>query len=254
MKIRLIKDNLWTDESFRQYSHNLNNLLRLHNALLIIKNGSPPYKVVIGVPHQAEIGISRIAESWSNPSGGMGRDSDENAASFALVAFSHLHNQSFSCKLVIACHFTDHDPNKDINSPYCREIFNETSMLLMECHGAGEGRRRDIEISSGSNNLIAAVDFGRKLAEATKYQYKIAAQLKGGSSKAKTILKNQEIDSRLSLPALKTRSLAFADELGIPALHIEAKPQFRISKIKDESVSADGFELGRSMAEILSLC
>ena len=86
------------------YSYNMKLLLQLKDTLLVLKNAQPPYQVIIDVPHQATIGISKIAERWRNASGGLGRDSDENAASYALVSCSHLCHLSVPCKLVIACH------------------------------------------------------------------------------------------------------------------------------------------------------
>lgn len=188
LKIKMQDNALWDDEDFLKYTHNLKHLLQMKDTLLVFRRGHPPYKVIIGVPHQASVGVTKIAESWQNPAGGNGRDSDENAASYALVAYASFCEVSLSCKLIIACHFTDHDPNKDIHSPYCQEIFSETGKLLLECHGAGGRRKNDIEISSGSNKLIKAIDYGRRLAKSMGYQYRVAAQLQGGSSKAKTIL------------------------------------------------------------------
>jgi hypothetical protein len=252
LKVKIHRQGLWLDGSNACYSYNLNNLLKLKDTLIVVKNSRPPFSIILGVPHQARVGAAKIAESWQNPAGGMGRDSDENAASYALVAYSTLSEYAVPCKLVIACHFTDHDPNKDIHSPYCQEIFSETGMLLLECHGAGERRKRDIEISSGLNKWIKAIDFGRLLAKSTDYQYRIAAQLQGGTNQAKTIHRAQEVDTKLSLPALKTTSLAYANELGMPALHIEAKPKFRIPNSDQCSVSSDGVKLGRSIAEVIS--
>jgi len=125
-------------------------------------------------------------------------------------------------------------------------------MLLIECHGAGETKRNDIEISSGSNSLIKAVVFGRLLAETTKYKYRIAAQITAGSSNLKTIVENHETFSTLSLPALKTKSLTFACKLGVPALYIEAKPKIRISEFSDRSIPPDGVRLGSAIANIIN--
>jgi hypothetical protein len=61
-------------------------ILTSKDNLLIIAHGKPPYKVAIGVPHQAAIGEANICEKNKQ------RDSDENAASYALVAFSKLKN------------------------------------------------------------------------------------------------------------------------------------------------------------------
>jgi hypothetical protein len=252
MNVHLYDQTLWKDDRTQFYSHNLDVLLKLRNTLLVLRNGQSPFQVVLGVPHHAIIGQSRIAENWTNPTGNKGRSSDENVSSYALVTYSRLCDRGIDCKLVIACHFTDHDPNKDIESPYCREVFAQPLKLLVECHGAGTNRKNDIEISSGSNTLIKALDFGRELAREIKYQYPVAAQVCGKSRRAKTISNNREIDSKLSLPALKTTSLIYAEEMRMPALHIEAKAKFRISKYRGKSVTNAGIKLGLGLANVLS--
>jgi hypothetical protein len=252
MEIKIYAGQIWEQRSLRVYSPELLGLLESKDTLVILKNGEPPFHVVIGVPHQAAVGVTTIAENWTNPRGRKGRDSDENAASFALAVFSELSDQKIPCKLVIAAHSTDHDPNKDVNSPYCKEVLSEKTYLLLECHGAGDKRKQDIEISAGNNSLGNALDFGRQLATKLNYQYPLSAQVEAGSNKAKSISKDMEIDTTLVLPALETTSLIEAGKREIAALHLEAKPRFRISK-NDDSISADGLILGNAIAEIILL-
>jgi hypothetical protein len=251
MDIRILDQKFWKAGSYQSYSHNLALLLRMKDTLLIFNNGHPPYNVVLGVPHQAALGESKIAEDWVMPNGNSGRDSDENAASYALVAYSLLCDLAIPCKLVIACHFTDHDPNKDCKSPYCHEILSETTKLLLECHGAGDKRKSDIEISAGMNKLGRPLEFGRCLAEKMDYRFKIAAQIRGGTNKALTILEKEELKTKLSLPALKSTSLSLAEDYGIPALHLEAKPKFRIPHDENVSVTPQGDLLGKAIASII---
>jgi hypothetical protein len=252
MDINIYTGQIWKKSSSTVYSPELLGLLESRDALVILKNREPPFRVVIGVPHQAAIGELVIAENWTNQHGRKGRDADENAASFALVAFSKLCEQSIPCKIVIAVHATDHDPNKDTNSAYCKEVFSEETNLLFECHGAGEQRKQDIEISAGTNSLGKALDFGRQLATKLNYQYSLSAQIEAGSNKAKSISKDKEIDTTLVLPALETTSLIQAEKREIAALHLEAKPRFRISE-NDDSISADGLILGNAISEIILL-
>lgn len=252
MDIKVFDDQIWEQNSSLIFSPELLDLLESKDTLLILKNGEPTFRVVIGVPHQAAIGEPKIAENWVNPREGKGRDSDENAASFALVVFSELCNQKIPCKLVIAAHSTDHDPNKDANSPYCKEVFSEKTHFLLECHGAGEQRKQDIEISVGTNSLGNSLDFGRQLATKLNYQYSLSAQTEAGSNKAKSISKDNEIDTTLALPALETTSLIQVEKREIAGLHLEAKPRFRISE-NDDSISADGLILGKAIAEVILL-
>lgn len=250
MEIKIYAGQIWEHRSSRVYSPELLGLLESKDTLVILKNEEPPFHVVIGVPHQAAVGVTTIAEDWTNPRGRKGRPSDENAASFALAVFSKLCDQKIPCKLVIAAHSTDHDPNKDANSPYCKEVFSEKTHLLLECHGAGDRQEQDIEISAGTNSLGKALDFGRQLATKLNYQYSLSAQIEAGSRKAKSISKEEEIDTTLVLPALETTSLLQAEKMGIAALHLEAKPRFRISK-NDDSISTDGLILGNAIAEVI---
>jgi len=250
METIIFNEALWLDDKHIQYSPGLSNLLNSRDTLLVINSGEPPYEVVIGVPHQAEIGESLIAENWTNPRGGKGRDSDENAASFALATFSKLCDQKIPCKLVIAAHATDHDPNKDVTSSYCKEVFSEKTLLLFECHGAGDKRKLDIEISAGANSLGKPLDFGRQLALKLNYQYSLSTQSEANSKNAKSISRDNEVDTFLVLPALETTSLRLAEKKKVAALHLEAKPRFRIPE-NNNSISEDGLVLGNAIAEVI---
>ena len=251
MNISMEDFRIWDKDAFGVFSHNLSLLLQSQDTILTLRTGKPPYRAVLGVPHQAPIGQERIAESTDLGRKAPGRPSDENAASYALVAFDAMRDRQIPCKLVIACHFTSHDPNKVLDSPYCQEIFAETSQLLVECHGAGNSSPHDIEMSSGINRQLKAADYGSRLASRLDYRYSVAAQVAGGTSRAKAFLRDQEEEVKLRLPALKTTSLKAADSRGIPALHLEAKPRFRIRKGDPNSVSDDGKNLGKALASII---
>ncbi|GAP21867.1 hypothetical protein [Leptolinea tardivitalis] len=250
MQTKIYTGQIWEQSTSLIYPSELLGLLESKDTLVILKNGEPPFRVVIGVPHQAAIGESVIAENWTNQHGRKGRDSDENAASFALVTFSKLCEQSIPCKIVIATHATDHDPNKDTNSAYCEEVFSEETNLLFECHGAGDKRKQDIEISAGANTFSNALDFGRRLASQLNYHYSLSAQIEASSKNAKSICRENEADTTLTLPALETTSLIQAGKRKVAALHLEAKPCFRIPE-NDHSVSGEGLVLGNAIAEVI---
>ncbi len=252
LKIKCCRSDIWSDGRYQTLTHHLDLLLRLKDTLIILSSGYPPFDAVIGVPHQAAVGCPRIAEKWKNRRGGFGRSSDENAASYALVIFSELMRLGHAAKLVIACHFTDHDPNKKTDSPYCLEVLSQTSHLLVECHGSGASQKNDIEISSGSNPHIKALAFGQQLAVILDHQYRVCAQISYGSSRARCFYQGKDEVDRLALPALKTTSLKAAGKLGIPALHLEAKPDFRIPTGTDRSVTVEGAALGRAFAQVVS--
>ena len=251
MKTIIFSGKIWRDSDRYVFSRQLDRLLKSKDTLIQLKFGTPPYEALLGVPHQAAIGEPRIAEHWVNPRGGTGRSSDENAASIALITFISLCNQNISCKVIIVAHATDHDPNKDPDSPYCKQVFSENTNMLVEFHGSSKKRKRDIEISSGTNDLISALKFGRCLATKLDYRYSIIAQSLGGSKFGRTITKTNEENDKLTLPALKTTSLAAAQKKGIPALHIEAKPRYRIPD-NNRSVSADGYVLGNAIANCIA--
>ena len=208
---------------------------------------------MIGVPHQAAAGVRRICEQRLDKNGKLKpRKADDNVVSFALVVFSRLKAQNIPCKLVVMAHPTTHDPNKIVDSPYCQEIFREESALLFECHASGSRRHFDLELSAGSNRLGQPVPFGQHLGSVFDYRYSLGMQTKAGRSSA-LILQTDgtAIEGKLQLPATKTISLTEAGKRGIPALHLEAKPRFRVPKGLINSVSPDGLILGRAIADTI---
>jgi hypothetical protein len=206
-------------------------LLLQKNLLIEITHGQPPYRVVLGVPHHAAPGINQIAGAWLNPrTGKYGRTADETTGLFGLVLFEELRNRGISCSLVIAAHPADHDPNKTPGSPYWQRIFQEPlPALLFELHGAASKRSHDIELSAGRNTLAGPLAFGRKIAPALDPRWKAAFQTRPGHSDALIFSDHHSsgVPGRLQNPALETGSLAFAGQIGIPALHLEMKSIFR---------------------------
>lgn len=231
----------------------LEKLLTAKDCLIVMSHGSPPYRVVLGVPHHTASAVGQICEQRRDKLGNLKpRKGDVNAASFALVAFSKLKDGNIPCKLVIMAHATTHDPNKVRHSPYCQEILREQTHLIFECHAAGARRMLDLELSAGSNRLSQTYDFGQKLALALGYRYSLGVQTNYGQSTALIYLPaGTTIWGRLQLPANKTVSLIEASHRGMPALHLEAKPNFRVSANIPNSVSSDGLLLGRAIAETL---
>jgi hypothetical protein len=221
--------------------------------LIVLRHGQPPFRVVFGVPHQTAVGVWRICERRLDQHGNVKtRKGDDNAASFALVAFSKLREQNIPCKLVVMAHPTTQDPNKVLDSPYCQEIFKEEMDLLFECHACSSRRHLDLELSAGKNNLTQTIRIGRALALALGYRYKFGLQTVAGESDALIIQgDDREVEGRLQLPATKTASLTEAGKRGIPALHLEAKPFFRVPKDLTNTVTVHGLILGRAMAETI---
>ena len=219
------------------------------DCLIEIVNGQPPYSIVIGVPHQAAVRETKISEN--SPEGP--RNSDEGAAFYALVAFSALKDWGIPCKLVIAAHDTLYDPNKDAGSPYWQAIFSAEMRLLFECHGAKDERKVDLEISSGRNSLGKPVEFGKGLAKELDYRYTLIAQASAGTKNGLRITRDGETPTEIENPANKTNSLIEADKHKIPALHLEARPPFRIPADGSNTVTPDGLILGRAIARALEI-
>lgn len=172
--------------------------------------------------------------------------------SYAIVAYNALKENEIPAKLVIMAHATGKDPNKDKESPYFYEIFSEPAEILFECHGAGNNRPLDIEISAGLNKLSKTIDFGRLLSDILGNRYSIGVQKEPGKRDALIVNKDgSESDGILQMPANKTESLMVAEKMGIAALHLEAKPQFRIPE-EGRSISVDGFKLGLAIAKAIA--
>jgi len=214
----------------------------------LIEIGSAPApQVVLGVPHHAAIGIARIAER--RPEGG--RVADENAVVYALACFAMLSRAGAACRVVVAAHATDHDPNKRAGSHYCRHALAGPELrLLVECHGAGRRAPHDLELSAGRNARSEPLRFGRLLARALGPGFHLAAQTAPGARSA-LLLDARGADagaSVLRFPALRTHSLAAAAARGVAALHLEAKPRFRSRGDGSAALTASGRRLGSALA------
>lgn len=204
-------------------------LLLREDLLIEITAGEAPYRVLYGVPHHAARGVERIARRWSNPKTGQpGRAADESAGFAALLFFEALRKRGFSCKLVIAAHPTDHDPNKTPGCPYWQRVFAPPfPSLLFELHGAANHRRHALELSAGSNTAADPLLFGKVLSYFYNSEEILAYQSRSGGKEAVLVKGKHATCGRLQNPALETHSLAHAGTLGIPALHLEMTPAFR---------------------------
>lgn len=243
------EDELWT---LHDPHPALADFLTARDCLIVLRHGEPPFQVVLGVPHQAAVGEEHIWDKRVDQDGKPPRESDENAASYALVALSTLRDRGVPCKLVIMAHATTHDPNKKSASPYCNEISADDVELLFECHGAGPQRRLSLELSAGDNHLSDTLRFGRALAKALGHPYCLGVQKEAGRRDAVIFrMDGIEEEVRLELAGLGTRSLVEAEERGIPALHLEAKPAFRKPPNGDNTVTPDGLILGRAIAQAI---
>ncbi len=239
------KGNVWA-KKYEEIKPSLLKLLKAKDKLIILRHAKPPYKVVLGVPHQSAIGESHICKN------GKKRDSDENAASYALVAFTNLKDQNIPSKLVIMAHSTTKDPNKEEDSLYWKEIFKDNGELLFECHGSSGKRENELELSAGKNKESDAIKFGRLLGESLNYKYKLGIQKEAGKKGALIINEyGKEKPGELQLSANNTKSLIEASNRKIPALHLEAKPNFRIPKDKSDTVTSDALNLGKAISETI---
>jgi len=122
------------------------------NPLLLtdIVSGS---KIVVGVPHHAPRGITRML---------CDRNADENAGYLG----SYL-SQELNCSCIIASRYF-FDPNKEEGSDYFRFIEKLDPDLVIEIHGHDSRKAvYDIEISSGPDDPEYAQEFAEKLLEKT---------------------------------------------------------------------------------------
>jgi hypothetical protein len=220
--------------------------------LIAVRHGSPPYRVVLGVPHHAAPGAECICERRLDAQGRPDpREADENAALYALAAFAALSELGESCKLVVMAHTTTHDPNKVLDSPYCQEIFSEPAGLIFECHGSRRERRLDLELSAGRNPLPDTQAFGRLLAKALGYRYSLGVQIEPARRQALVWERGgEQSDGELELPARKTLSLIEAGRRSIQALHLEARPRFR-RQAPEGGISPEGLALGDAIARTI---
>jgi hypothetical protein len=227
----------------------LRELLDRRDTLVELRQGEGP-AVVLGVPHHAAPGVDRIAERRSEG----GRVSDENAVVYALLCFEALRERDLPVRLVVAAHATDHDPNKIVSSPYCSAVLDGVApRLLLECHGAGLRAPHDLELTAGSNDRAEPLRFGRLLARALGPGFPVAVQTIPGE-RSGVLMDGADgvgAEATLRYPALRTRSLAEASLRDVPALHVEAKPRFRLCDDGGMSPTEAGRRLGRGLAEAL---
>ena len=244
-------DELWT---LRDPYPALADFLTAKDRLIVLRHGEPPFQVVLGVPHHAAVGEEHICDERKNKDGKPHRrDSDEGAASYALVAFATLRDHCVPSKVVIMAHATTHDPNKETDSPYCKEILRDETALLFECHGSGPKRGNSLELSAGCNDLSDSliIPFGRALATGLGYRYSLAVQKKACGTDALVfeVGGGETEGQKVELPARESFSLVEAkNRWNIPALHLEAKPAFRKPADGTNTVTPDGLLLGRATA------
>jgi hypothetical protein len=225
-------------------------LLERRDALVELRHGASPAAVVLGVPHHAAKGVDWIAES--SPQGR--RVADENAALLALACFSALREREIPCRLVVAAHATDHDPNKVAGSPYCaRALCEPETRLLFECHAATVAAPHELELSAGRNPLSHPLEFARLLMRALGVGHQLAVQLEPEDRAARLLESDgSEREGSLRYPALRTRSLIEAGKRGVAALHLETVPRFRTRPDGGAALPDDGFHLGRALAAAIA--
>ena len=225
-------------------------LLSAIDHLIVLQHGSPPFLATLGVPHHAAPHSEHICERRLDSHGRPNpREADENAALYALAVFETLSGAGAGCKLVIMAHATTHDPNKALDSPYCRELFAGPTRLIFECHGSKRERLHDLELSAGRNVLAKPLVFGRALAAALDYRYTLGAQ--SAPDRRQGLIFDAggaQSEGLLELPARRTSSLVEAGRRGLPALHLEARPRFRRAAPDGTGPGPEGLALGRAIA------
>jgi hypothetical protein len=120
------------------------------NAELMLESDEPSHliieqrrrhDIVVGVPHHARAGVSRLPCS-EHPA------SDENAGFIGR----HL-AEVLGCCSIIACNYTI-DANKHLGSDYTMQIAALRPNILIEVHGHGKIKSKyDVEISCGSAEM-----------------------------------------------------------------------------------------------------
>jgi hypothetical protein len=225
-------------------------LLERRDVLVELTHGAAPAAVVLGVPHHAPAGVDWIAEA--SPAGR--RVADENAVLVALACFAELCERDVPCRLVVAVHATDHDPNKIAGSPYCARALGEPeTRLLFECHAAHVDAPHELELSAGRNPHARPLHFARLLIRALGAGHQLATQVEPGSRAARILEPDgRECEGQLRYPALRTRSLIEAGERGAAALHLETVPRFRTPPGGGAALPDDGFHLGRALADAIA--
>lgn len=213
--LELIEYNkqLW-DRRFFAFSTEFKKLMKLKNKVILLNKGSNP--IVVGAPHHT-----------------MGGEMYEGRPGEAYIGFFLAYIVDImGSKGVIAVHVTDHDPNKDSGSLYCRTIFNQNPNMLVEIHRCKFERKNDVEITSGQNKLAQPVLFAKELRKALQ---QTANDLLQSKSRYEEMIGKELHDLRISaqlkpsstegveLSALSTASLTEAGAKGIPAYHIEIK-------------------------------
>ena len=249
-KTLVYTDSLWAGQTV---TPGLWSLLNQRDRLIEITSGGPHWQVVLGAPHHAAPGVDGIAADWRDPrTGDLGRAADEMVGLLALAAFTCLQQQGISCKLVIAAHPTDHDPNKTAGCPYWDNLLSTPQpALIFELHGAAKRRWYDLELSAGKNRLARPLWMGRQIARRLPVPLVLAAQAEPGVKHGFLLAGLQETECRLQNPALRTTLLEAAGQAGIPALHLEAKRIFRQPDPgfpDDPRPTAAAWDLARALA------
>lgn len=120
--------------------------------------------IVVGVPHHAPAGISRLPCA-EHP------DADENAGFIGRYVAEKL-----DCCSIIACNYTT-DVNKFFRTDYTMQIAHWNPKVLIEIHGHGGVKAKtNIEISSGGSNNDK---FSKELAGKLSVSFGTSQNLKG---------------------------------------------------------------------------
>ena len=172
-------------------------------SLLIIEKRKND-KIVIGVPHHAPAGISKLPCP-------VHESSDENTGFLGRYVAEKL-----NCHSAIACNYPL-DVNKCLGSDYSVQISKWNPDFLVEIHGWGKTKPNnnyDIEISSGKNHKDFSETFANKLQDILSEKYDLNLKINGKYNKinlkasdAMTINDGDWIPIHIELPS-KLRKLS----------------------------------------------
>lgn len=146
----------------------LPDFLKSKNSKLVFHERGEGSNIIVGVPHHAPLGTSRMpCESHTM--------SDENAG---IIGFD-LANR-LNCSSIIACNYFI-DVNKSEETDYFTKLVQWDPKLVIEIHGhSGKKSNYDIEISSGNQgddkySLALAKNLRKKLSTDRQfYKYSIS--------------------------------------------------------------------------------
>jgi hypothetical protein len=183
-------------------------------------------KIVVGVPHHAPAGITKLRCAEHEVS-------DENTGHLARYLAEGL-----KCSSVTACNYT-FDVNKCLRTDYAMQIAKWAPDILIEIHAhSGAHGAREVEISCGSESRNnRSVELATKLQRAMGELPKLEISVNGDFKK---------------IPRdLRASRTATINDSRWEAYHLELAPKLRIPRTKTGRPPAIGFAFCDKLADVL---